>query len=195
MDERHPRDLESILDRILASTEGESRVGVDDLLRAFGSRSFGPLLVAPSVLTISPIGAIPLAPAVFNVFVILVCVQHIAGLNAPWVPRLLRERTVSRHKLERAARHLRPWARRVDALLGPRLVFLTRPPVDRALAAVAALLAASIFIIGLVPFAAAVPSSGIALIGLSVATRDGLVALLALASVGGTLGLVISIVA
>lgn len=189
-----PQNLESIIDTIEDFTEGESSASVDDLLGAFGSRSFGPLLVAPAVLMISPIGAIPGAPAVFNVFIILVCVQYIGGLKSPWLPSALRERAVPRDKVAAALDRVRPWARRVDSLLEPRLTFLVAPPVDRVLAVVATLLSASIFVIGLVPFAAAVPSSGIALIGLSVATRDGLMALLALASVGGTIWLGLSVV-
>lgn len=189
MDSQQSDSLESILDKILAATEGEDKADVDDLLEAFGSRSFGPLLVAPAVLMISPIGAIPFAPAVFNIFIILTCVQYIAGMSSPWLPRQLREQSVPRDKLESAIRRVRPWAKRIDVLLQPRLEFLTSPPIDRVLAAVATLLSASIFVIGLVPFAAAVPSSGIALIGLAVATRDGLVASLALVSIGGTIWL------
>jgi len=192
MAEEDAANLGSILDRTLNALDGKERGGIEDLLDAFGSRSFGPLLVAPAVLMISPIGAIPMAPVVLNAFIILICVQYIAGMSSPWLPRQLRERSVSRETLEAAIRHARPWAGRIDRLLKPRLGFLTRPPADRALAVVATLLSGSIFLIGLVPFAAIVPSSGIALIGISVVTRDGLVALLALATVGGTVWLAIT---
>lgn len=193
MAEEENDNLESILDKILDATDGEEHAGVNDLLEAFGSRSFGPLLVAPAVLMISPIGAIPLAPVIFNIFIILICVQYIAGMSIPWLPRMLRRQSISRDRLESVIKRVHPWAERVDILLKPRLDVLTRPPVDRALAAVATVLSSSIFLIGFVPFAAAVPSTGIALIGLAVATRDGLVALLALTLVAGTVWLAISL--
>lgn len=185
--EHEPRSLAEILDAVESAPGEKDRAAVDDLLQTFGTRSFGPLLVAPGVIMISPIGAIPGAPAVINIFIILMCLQFIAGRSAVWLPRALRERSISKHKLKRGIHKIRPWARRLDVLFTPRLKALTMPPIDRVLATVALLLSASIFVIGLIPFAAAVPSSGIVFIGLALTTRDGLVALLALASVGGTI--------
>ena len=187
-----PRSLTDVLDAVEASAADKDRASVDDLLETFGTRSFGPLLVAPGIITISPLGAIPGAPAIMSTFIILICLQYIAGRSTVWLPGAVRDRSVSKDKLHRGVYKVRPWARRLDALFSPRLRILTVPPLDRALAAIAMLLAASIYIIGLIPFAAAVPSSGIVFIGLALTTRDGLVALLALASIGGTIYFAVS---
>jgi hypothetical protein len=192
MRERNPRSLSSILETIRAASVDEGDVDVQSLVEAFGPRAFGPLLVAPAALIISPVGAIPGVPAFLSAFIVLICAQHVLGRSSPWLPRPLRERSISGEKLSGAIERVLPHARRVDALLKPRLRFLTRPPADRLLASVAAILAASIVAVGFVPLAAAIPSTGIALIGLSVATKDGLLALPSLASIAGTVWFAVS---
>lgn len=182
---RDHSSLEDILEALLDSTEGQDTVETDDLLGAFGSRAFGPLMVAPAALIISPLGAIPALPALLSTVILLVSLQHIVGKRSPWLPRKLRDRAVKRERLERAVRASRPWARRIDRFLTPRLAIVVDPPADRVLAAQAAALAASIYALGFIPFAAMAPASGIALIGLAVATRDGLAAVLSLASTAG----------
>jgi len=182
---RDPSSLEDILDALLDSTEGQRTVETDDLLGAFGSRAFGPLMVAPAALIISPLGAIPALPALLSTVVLLVSLQHLVGKRSPWLPRRLRDRAVKRDKLERAVKASKPWAKRIDRFLAPRLTLLVAPPADRVLAAQAAALAASIYALGFIPFAAMAPASGIALIALAVATRDGLAAVLSLASTAG----------
>ena len=194
MGEQKPDDLESILDHILATAADDSAASVDDLLDAFGSRAFGPLLVIPGLLMLTPLGAVPFVPATLSVFVVLVSAQKALGFAHPWLPWRLRERSVERAQLERSVSRARPWARRIDRVLKPRLRFLTGPPFERGLAAIATLLAASIVFIGFVPLAAAAPASGVLLIGLALTTNDGLVAALAFASLAGTAWLAVSFV-
>jgi len=194
MGERKPDDLESILDHILSTAADDSAASVGDLLDAFGTRAFGPLLVIPGLLMLTPLGAVPFLPATLSVFVVLVSVQKALGFAHPWLPRRLRERSIGRARLEQSIRKARPWARRIDRFFKPRLRALTEPPFARVLAAIATVLAVSIIFVGFVPLAAAAPASGVLLIGLALTTNDGLVAALAFASVAGTvwLGLVLA---
>jgi len=192
-DPEAPENLSGIFDRVESSIEGQDAVTVADLLDAFGARAFGPVLVVPSLLTLSPLGAIPFVPAVLQLVVVVAGAQYLVGERRLWLPRRLRERGVKREKLGRAIKRLRPWARRVDRFLHPRLEPLVSPPIDRVFVAVAMLLSLALISIGFVPFAPWPPAIGIAVIGLGISTRDGVAALLGLLSCAATAWIALSI--
>ncbi len=170
-----------MIDRVLDSTEGEDDISVGDVLDAFSDRLFGPLLVVPALALISPVGAIPGAPIVLAVMLVLLAGQKLVGLDRPWLPQKLTKRSVSRDTLESAMGKLRPWAKRIDALIRPRLTVLAEGPAVYVAAALVVVLAVAIVPIGLIPFAVAAPGGAILLIGLALTARDGLLAILALA--------------
>ncbi|MFG0306320.1 MAG: exopolysaccharide biosynthesis protein [Phycisphaerales bacterium JB040] len=195
MSNTRPHSLSELLDGILETAREQDTVSVRDLLDRFGTRSFGPLLAAPALIIISPVGAVPFLPAVLCTVVIVVCLNRIIGSDNPWLPRAVTRRAVPSDRLRAAIERVRPWFRRVDRVLSPRLRPLTRPPADRVLAALAVVLAASIYALGVVPFAAIPPATGIVLIGLAIMSRDGVAALLAVASAGASAWLVLDVLA
>ncbi|MEQ8769536.1 MAG: exopolysaccharide biosynthesis protein [Phycisphaerales bacterium] len=189
-----PENLEGVIDRVLDSTEGENNISVGDVLDAFSDRLFGPLLVVPALALISPIGAIPGAPIVFAVLLTLLAGQKLIGLDRPWLPRRLTQRSVRRGTLEDAMGKLRPWAKRIDTLIRPRLTVLATGPATYAAAALVVVLAIAIVPIGLIPFAVAAPGGAILLIGLALTARDGVLTLIALALAAASGWLVLSAV-
>lgn len=181
-----PKKLGDLLDDLDDEVEGDDSLSVQDMLDAFGSRSFGPLLALPGLVGLSPVGAVPGAPAVIAVFVVLVAVQHAVGLDHPWLPKKLTERSVPKAKWDKARDRVRPWLTRVDALIQPRLEWLTGSIVQRIIAAVVIALAVSMFPLGFIPFAVAAPAGAILLFGLAISARDGLAVVLALLATAGT---------
>lgn len=168
--------LEGVLDALGSEVEGEDKLSVDDVLGAFGTRAFGPLLVAPSVVALSPLGAVPGVPTAIGCLIVLVAGQHAIGLDSPWVPKALRERSVSTDDWDDARDTLTPWAKRIDRLIKPRLTVLTKGVADRVLAVVACVAAMLMVPLELVPFAVMIPGTAVLLLGLAILTRDGVAA-------------------
>jgi hypothetical protein len=79
-----------------------------------------------------------------------------------------------------------PVARWTDKVLKPRLRWLTKPPALQAIAGFCLLLAATVPPLEVVPFASSLPMGAIALFGLAVMVRDGLIALAAATLAAGT---------
>lgn len=182
-DESGPGGMDSladVIDAIDESIEGEDEFAVGDIMDAFGTRAFGGLLVLPALVALSPVGAIPGVPTTLGLLILTVSAQHTVGLDSPWVPSVLRERSVSTEKWDEAKEKIDPWVKRIDRVLRPRLTWLTKGAADRALAAAASISALVMILLEIVPFAVMIPGAAILLLGLAIVTRDGLAALVGL---------------
>lgn len=182
--------LTGVLEELESQTEDQDAVAVADLLDIFADRSFGPLLVVPALLGVTPLGMIPGVPTVLGLLVALVAAQRVVGLRRPWVPGILARRSIAREKLVSALDKGRRWSRRVDKLLKPRLGVLVEGPMEIVLGALALLVALLVPPLELVPFGAFVPFLTIIALGLAKVGRDGVLALVGIVLAGGALGLV-----
>lgn len=171
--------LGDIVERVIDAGSGD-QVSVGELLDGFGHRSFGPLILTPSILVASPLSVLPGFPTAAGAVIALIAVQMLLGRRSPWLPGSLRRRRIDRRRLRRAAARLQPIARRVDRLVRPRLEFLTTGPFARAIAAICVLIALTMPPLELVPMANSTTGAAISVFGLALAARDGLLALLAL---------------
>jgi hypothetical protein len=174
-----PRNVSGILDAISKAGRGE-RLTVADLVDALGSRSFGPLLLAPSLVLISPLSAIPGAPTMGAIAIVLVSGQVLIGRRTLWLPAFLRRRSIARSRIRTVARRMQPVAAVVDRYTGRRLAFLVRSPLDRLLLVPCIVLALAMPLLELVPMSSTILASAIFLLALALTVRDGVLALLAL---------------
>lgn len=191
MSEPHGQTLSAVLDRAVAQADGE-RVTLGEVLDRQHGESFGPLLFLIGLFAISPVGMIPGMSVVFGTMIILVAGQLLLFRDAPWLPGFLRNRSFSKQKLEKTNERLKPWLRRVQWLVGKRLVVLVRPPAAQAIAAVCVLLAVTFYPLALVPFGVALPASAVVLFGVALTAQDGLLALLGLVLSAAAAFLVVS---
>jgi hypothetical protein len=176
--------LEGVLDRLLERTEGEESVGLKDVFGAFSGRLYGPLMLVPSLMLVTPLGGIPGMPIVVAVLLVLVAGQRVLGMSQPWIPKRFRERTVKREKLKAAFEKIRPWAERLDPLFSRRLTVLVEGPMERVIALMIVAVGLSVPVFGLVPMAAAIPGLAAVLLSLAVTARDGLLVLLSWVVIG-----------
>ena len=180
-------DLEEVIDHIIAlclrngpAHEGHGRVSVADLMDMLGERSFGPLLLVPSLIAVSPVGAIPGLPAITSVVIVLIAGQILLGHEHFWIPGWLARRSMDAHALERGLQKFRPVARFVDHLLRPRLVWLTDGVAFYAIALLCVLIGLITPILEAVPFVGGIPpNAALVAFSLAITARDGLWALLA----------------
>jgi len=171
--------LNSILDQLESQSESGQQLSVEGILDAFEGRTFGPLVLALGLIAITPLGAIPTVPTLTAVLLLGVVGQALAGLRHPWVPRHLRERALSEERVKRGIRRARPWARRIDKLIKPRLAVLTDGPMRYVLGVLSLPLALTMPPLELVPFAVFIPATGVVMLGLAQTAKDGLLAILA----------------
>ncbi len=172
-----------------SSPEHTGKVRVGDMVGAFGTRSYGPFLIVPALLEISPIGAVPGVPTVLATMVVLFAAQMLFGAKRLWVPGFVEREGFSARRLERGVQKLRPVACRIDRWFHGRLRRLTTGPFMRVAAAGCIALAITVPLLEVVPFASSIPMAAIALFGLALLVGDGLLMLGACALALGALGM------
>ncbi len=181
---RATSSLQGVLD-LIATLGGENaEVSVDDMVDAVGPRAFGPLLLIPSLIMVSPLSGIPGAPTLAALVIVLVGVQMLLGQERVWLPGFVRRRSLRGAWLRSAAKRLRPLARLVDRLVGPRMEFVVRRPFSLVIAAVCIVMAMAMPPLEFVPMSSTVLATGIALLALALTVRDGVLALVSLAAIG-----------
>jgi len=151
----------------------DDTVSFGDVMGAFGARVFGPMLMVPAFIAVAPTGAIPGMSLLTGSVIGLIAVQLLVVRKRPWLPARLTEASLARDRLNRAVERAMPYAKRVDQLTRPRLVWLTAPPLQQVLAGVCLLMALAMFPLALLPFAVALPGTAVLLIGVGLTTRDG----------------------
>lgn len=169
--------LYSMLQSIDGSTDGTERVTVDDMAEALGHRGYGPFLLVPALIEISPLGGIPAVPTVLALIVLIFAAQIALGRDHLWLPRWLRKRSISGPRLHKAMDRIKPIARRMDRWFHGRLCRLSEPLATRIAAICCVLLSLTVPPLEFVPFASSAPMLAIAMFGLAISVRDGLLML------------------
>lgn len=187
--QKQPQNLEDLLDELdqCADRSGD-KVSVEEIMDAVGRRSFGPLLLIAGLLGMTPVAAVPGAPTVIAVIILLMSVQLLFGRKTVWLPRFLLKLAVKAEKLKKGVRVARKPARFVDRLIKPRLQGLTRPLADRLVALACTLLAIATPPLELLPFVAFFPAMAVAVFGLGLIARDGVLVLLGFLITAGAFG-------
>ena len=169
--------LTSIVDDLRQANGGDT-VSIGEIVDAFGHRGFGALLGVPALISISPLGAVPGASFVIAIILILVGAQLALGRQYPWLPDMIRNRTVSADKVDRGTAVMRRWSQRIDRWLHERLQLLVAGPANRLMALASVVLAISFFPVILIPWGVVLPSLIILLFAVAIIARDGVSALI-----------------
>lgn len=187
--DHEPKDLEELLDQLEWSADTHpSRISVEEIITAVGTRSFGPLLLLVGVLIASPLSGIPTFPTLTALIVFLVSLQLLMGRKHFWLPAWLLHRSVPGERMATAVRWLRPSARFIDRFIRPRLTILVKGPVTPRITALLCLIIAAVMpLLEFIPFSSSLAGVVLAAFGLALVSRDGLLALIAYAAAGGTL--------
>jgi hypothetical protein len=106
---------------------------------------------------------------------VLLAPQVALGRHAPWLPRAVRERTMSTAELRRVAGKIIPSLEKVEKVSRPRIGFLFGPVGDRVIGVVCTVLA--LVLILPIPLGNVLPAIALSLLSLALVTRDGVLAL------------------
>lgn len=173
--DRKPRRLSDILQDIAdAPTTPDERISLGHLIEGFGNRAFGALLFIFAVPVALPI-AIPGISAVLGAPLLFLSWQLMRGHEQPWLPQVMRRRSFLRVDFARMLLRVLPSIRRVERLVGPRLIWLTNRRGEQVIGLFAFVLAVVLFLP--IPFGNTVPALAIAIMALAVLERDGLAAI------------------
>lgn len=187
------QSLSGVLQAMGDAGEGD-RVSVGELSEALESRSFGPLLLVPSLILISPLSGIPGVPTLGAIIIILVAVQMAFRNRRLWLPDVIRNRAIQRTKLRSVAERIKPFAVVIERFVGRRLTFLTRPPFDLLLIIPCVVFALAMPPLEFVPMSATILASAIFFLSLALTMRDGILALLTLTIAAGAVALGLKVV-
>lgn len=168
-----PMEISRRLAALAEDVEGDAAT-MDWIMAQLHERAFGLLLLVlalpcciPFLYGVPQIVALPL---------MFISAQILLGRDAPWLPRKLGARTVSKASLEDLSRRAKPWLHRIEAVSRPRLVTLTRRPLDQVVGLALVLFSASI----LVPLPATntVPGIAVVIVAMGLLQRDGILVIL-----------------
>lgn len=169
----HDHDRMSLILRQLVDN-GAERIRVGDVVDAFGPRAFGALLFVFALLSL--VAAVPGSSAVMAAPILVISPQLILGVPNLWLPGVFDRRSLKRDDLRKVMDRVLPLLERVERLLAPRLHFLVGSIGDR-LAGVVCFILAVVLALP-IPFFNLAPGSAIAVLGLGLAARDGIVVLI-----------------
>lgn len=191
--DKKPSTIIELLDQIEKAANNEKeQVSLNEILDTVGRRSFGPLLLLAGLITLAPlIGDIPGVPAIMGVFVLLAAGQLLLRQQHIWLPRWLLEQSVHKDKIFKGIQWMRKPARFMDRWLRTRLTLFIQGTAVYIIAAVCICIAAVMPAMEVIPFSANVAGVALTAFGLSLITKDGLIALIAFIFSAGTFGLVI----
>ncbi len=187
-----PGNICDILSALVRLGQNKDSVTIGDVVGQFGQRGYGPFLLVPALVGMSPVGGIPGVPTFLALVVALFAAQILIGRRNLWLPALIRERSLPGRKLANAVGKLSGIGRFLDRLFYGRLAWLTGEPVPRIAAAVILALCCLIPPLEIVPLAVAVPMAVVAGFGIALLVKDGLLMLAALGGSGAAAALAAS---
>jgi hypothetical protein len=194
-DDRKPRRLSNILQGIAdAPATPDERISLGHLIESFGNRAFGALLFIFAVPVALPI-AIPGISAVLGAPLLFLSWQLMRGHDQPSLPEVMHRRSFRHADFARMLQRVLPLIRRVERLVGPRLIWLTNRRGKQVIGLFAFVLAVVLFLP--IPFGNTVPALAIAIMALAVLERDGVAAiagtLVGVAGLGVVSGVVVGL--
>ncbi len=167
--------------RELLARHPEENIALGDILRFFGDRAFGALMLALALPMATPLSALPGISAVFGLPLVVIAAQLMLGFRRPALPDVLAGRTVRRATLARAFARAEPWLQRIERAVHPRLPILTGIVAERVIGVVAVVMAMLLALP--IPGANQPPAFAVALFAVGILERDGVFVILgALAS-------------
>src|SRR5690606_37845127 len=127
--------LGELLDAVEKEAGASGSMSIEKVQAMAGRRAYGPLLLLPGLVAVSPLSGIPTVPSILGTIVAIVSSQLLFGRLQVWLPERLRKASLGEEKVGLGLRFARPVARAVDRIVHRRLPGLTGPTSLRIAAA------------------------------------------------------------
>ena len=162
--------LTSDLDDLLASAQGKG-LTIREIERQLHGRGFGVLIMLMAMPFV-----VPLLPGLSTPFGIAIGLMgiRIATLRKPWLPGFLLDHRIEEKTLERIVAAIRAFAKRMERLVKPRMLFVLEWPGMPSLIGVAIASGGLVLALPLpVPFSNTLPALSVLLVSAGMIERDG----------------------
>ncbi len=182
-----PPDEEAVPLSVLLRTLpdlGANSVTVGEIIAHFGPRAFGALLFVFALPNLLPLP--PGSTTVLGLPLLLFAPQLALGSQKPWLPRRLQSRAFDAAALRQVGARASVWVERAEGLTTRRAAVMFGP-VGTALIGIVCTLLAAVLILP-IPLGNVLPAFTIAVFGLSLVQRDGLLALIGYALASASAG-------
>lgn len=173
-----------VLERVVTNHTADD-VTFYELKSALHERSFGLLIV----IFILPVAVpIPLITGLLIIPVWIFSTQMILGMDSPWLPKWLGNKSIKRSTLAKLVEKASPILKKIERLLCQRLSFVSSPVGERIIGIFSFLMCVSIAFP--LPFSNLLPAWGILIMALGLLSKDGIMIIAGM--VVGSFGLMIA---
>jgi hypothetical protein len=173
------RALTEVLDSLAAAAHGET-VHIEELVESLGRRSFPALVLAPSLVAVSPASGIPGMTSTVGLLVATITAQMLWGRKSAWLPGFLMGRQITVTRLRSALHWLRRPVAFLERFTKPRLVRLaTRPFVILPLSAMLTI-GLAMPMMEFIPMSGTIAGALLSIYAIGLLMRDGVLVVLAL---------------
>jgi hypothetical protein len=173
VNERQPRvkrvhrTLSAVLNEIAERPDDSFTIA--DVRDALADRSFATLLFLFAAINLLPLP--PGSSAFLGLPPLIIAAQMIVGQTKLWLPDFILRRPIEADRFKLVVTKLTPWLRKAERLVRPRYWPFSIKAADRLIGLLA--FALSILLVAPIPFGNWLPALAIALYGLALSERDG----------------------
>jgi hypothetical protein len=183
-----PRPLSVVLHELAGL---DCPITVAGLRDALGDRGFAALLMVFAAINLLPLP--PGTSLVLGIPLLIVSAQMALGRTTAWLPRFVLNKSIGKKQIANLSKRLTPKIEMLERFVQPRLWPFSRSAADRWIGWISFIMALAVTIP--VPFGNWTPALSIAILGIALSERDGvlltagiLVGLFSLGIIGGMIG-------
>ncbi len=182
---REPPAFSEVLERL--GHAGEGRLSVGEMVRAFGDRAFGAVMLMIAIIAMLPWP--PGGTTIVGAPLLLLALELALGRETLWLPRWALNGAVDRTAYRRLTGRILPAIRFVERLSRPRLYLLTNSLAQLFIGFACLLL--SVVLVLPIPLGNMAPAAAIAFFSLGVMQRDGVAVILGWLATAASAGLLL----
>ena len=173
--------MQAVVEALEDATEASS-VCLSEIVEEFGRASFPPVLLAVSVLLISPLSGVPLFSSIIGMAIFLIAIQGMIGREKIWLPRRLANWRINTRRSDLFLTRIRKVATWLDRGTTLRWTALVSPPASRVIYGICAFCGLCLPLLEVVPLSSSLVGVSVALMSTGLLARDGLIAVLGMAA-------------
>lgn len=162
------RSLSEVFEALAEKADGPVSFG--QIEQALSDRSFAALLTFFALVNLLPLP--PGTGIVTGIPLALISGQMVLGWETPWLPRFLRERSMTPERFRQLSQRGVPWLKRIERFIQPRAWPFARRHGDRWLGLLTLIL--GLAVVFPIPLSNWLPAFATAIIGAALTERDGI---------------------
>ncbi len=159
-------------------------VRLRDMIEAFGTTSFLPVMMVPALLVVSPLSGIPLFSSACGLTIAFIAGQMVARRKHLWLPDFLMDRQVEGGRARAAVRKLRKFADWIDRHARKRFRALTMRAGRKWIQLLCMICGLMMPMLEIVPFSSSILGVAVLFFATSLLVRDGLFAVIGMVVMG-----------